>query len=423
MNRLFYAVILLLACFGCSKGDVSEENLDLSHILTNGSEFEITRENVPDWNGLGVFCILSNDEIQHLWINDASGVVKGADAELYCDGSMVGKFIFDDAEGVYKLEFNPHKGKTYNLKINASGKTVEAAASMPPAAERKFTCNPVLVPMVYRNSVFVLEEIGSEYEYAFYSLFDRYPSYSLDTENKRVAVYSYFKDGQGIVDCLYSTHSKSDSYNKTGDIAEFRYLVPVSPEQVAGNKYRVVTDDFQWKYQKYECCRNMVRIQFDPQDSNPYHLASYISVLTSSPELMEKELEYVLEMLKENPQYGCHEKAGEFFGPDFFIMPYKYSASERNDGKEYTQVLMTVSDELDIFFLNNTDHDESEFKAMRSNFTNITGGYGVFGAANIAEYDFSNYHDDMREAYFEIIRTLKEKPPVEYEGFDYSIFW
>ncbi|MBQ6871734.1 MAG: hypothetical protein IJO23_05190 [Bacteroidales bacterium] len=184
MKRVLFIVAAMILCVSCGKEDLGGSPDSLFGILLNGSEYEVTEANVPDWQGLGVYCLLTNGDLQQLSVMDGGVIVKDADAELYSEGSLAGKFVFDAQASLYTLNYTPEPGNEYVLKLSHNGKTVEAKAVMPQRIERKFVCNPLLVPMVYRESIFLDKESGydskeiNEEEF-FYLLFDRYPSYTL----------------------------------------------------------------------------------------------------------------------------------------------------------------------------------------------------------------------------------------------------
>ncbi len=417
-----FIVAAMVLCVSCSKEDLGGSPDSLFGILLNGSEYEVTEANVPDWQGLGVYCVLTNGNLQQLGIMDGGVIVKDADAELYSEGSLAGKFVFDAQASLYTLNYTPEPGNEYVLKLSYNGKTVEAKAVMPCAVEREFVCNPVLVPMVYRESAFLDPESGFADEDYFYRLFDEYPSYTLKSEDKESVVYSYFKEGEGIVDQLFSTHANTHGFNKTDDCFTFKYMAVKSPEKVEGNSNRTILDNVYWKEVKYNYCKAMARVELDEQTVNPYHLASYVSASDSSPELSSEELYYVVELVTENPQYSYLDKKCEFWGPDFFIMPYCEKGSKVTEEAD-KQVVMSVSDELDLYLMNCRDFDFDDLADIRSNFTNIAGGYGVFGAAHVEEYDFSTYYEELRDAYFNIIGSLEKMPPVGYANYEYGKYW
>lgn len=438
MKKVLFIVAAMILCVSCGKEDLGGSPDSLFGILLNGSEYEVTEANVPDWQGLGVYCLLTNGDLQQLSVMDGGVIVKDADAELYSEGSLAGKFVFDAQASLYTLNYTPEPGNEYVLKLSHNGKTVEAKAVMPQRIERKFVCNPLLVPMVYRESIFLDKESGydskeiNEEEF-FYLLFDRYPSYTFMSYAEKGTAYTYFLKGGKIVDRLFTTHTNTHNFNKADSDFTFEYLAVLSPDKVEGQEHRAVTDASFWKKTNYDYLRNFARIELDDQIINPYHLASYAENLQSSPELFKEEIDYVLEIIDKNPQYGCVDKKCEFLGPDFFVMPYTgknmvtgLSVSEKHlkvNKEADRQVVMSVSNELDLYLMNCMDFDFDDLADIKSNFTNITGGYGVFGAAHVEEYDFSTYYEELRDAYFNIIGSLEKMPPIGYANYEYGKYW
>ena len=435
LKKILFALMVLL-CISCSKNDL-ENSGDLSQILFNGSDYELTEKNIPDWNGLGIYCVLTNGNLQKLQVMDNNGIVKDAQVELYSKGNLLGKFDFEASTSSYTLKYTPKEGEEYIMKLSCNGKSIEAKAVMPKKIERKFVCNPLLIPKVYKESIFLDKESGYENEVAnedfFNILFDRYPSYTFTSNDNKGTAYTYFiKEGK-IVDQLFSTHANTHNFNKADNDFTFDYLAVLSPDKVEGQEFRAVLDASYWKKAKYDYLQNFARIELDGQTINPYHLASYADNVQSCPELFKEEIDYVLEIIDNNPEYGCIDKKCEFWGPDFFVMPYtgknmvigltipeKHLKVNKEADK---QIVMSVSNELDIYLMNSMDFKFDDLAEIKSNFTNITGGYGIFGAAYVDEYDFTNYYEDLRDAYFEIIGNLETMPPFGYYGYEYGKFW
>ena len=99
-------VTLMLLCISCSKSMPSNSDI-LSNILTNDSGYELSENNIPNWQGIGVYCLLTNSEFQYLSIKNASGIVKDADISLYTNKNLIGKFTFDTDENIYTLQYTP----------------------------------------------------------------------------------------------------------------------------------------------------------------------------------------------------------------------------------------------------------------------------------------------------------------------------
>ena len=210
-------------------------------------------------------------------------------------------------------------------------------------------------------------------------------------------------------------------FNKTDKSFDVRYAFPGDPEKFTGREWREYADGVVWKERKYDFSRKFVRIPLKPGSSNPYTISSYVCSLSSSPVLVKEELDYVINMIKENPQYGCYEDRCEFYGPDFLVLPYYKGGVKSVEGRSCTQVLLSVSDDYDMYLMNCMDYEFDDIAQIKSNFTNIAGGFGVFGAQCKAEYDFSVYRQELKELYFDVIDKLEVKPPVKYgnPGFDY----
>lgn len=231
MKKYLYVLVALLL-FGCDKSSPEGNSDNIYGIVVNGSGYEVTEKNIPNWQGLGVYCLLTNSNVQQLIMRDAGGVVKSGLAELYSSGNLIGKFLYDEAQQLYTLNYLPEEGKEYSIKISYNGTVVEASTSMPIAVERSFICNPLLVPQVYRESPFIdsKDEIDRE---RLYSLFEKYPSYTYKSEGNGVT-YSYFTDNNGMVDMVVSTHSESDLFNKTEMALTMGYLILTPPEKYSG---------------------------------------------------------------------------------------------------------------------------------------------------------------------------------------------
>ena len=436
MKKILFAM-LLFVCIGCSKND--PENLDaLSQILFNGSDYQLTEKNIPDWNGLGIYCILTNGNTQELKLSDNNGIVKDAEIELHSQGNLLGKFIFNESELLYTLQYTPQEGMEYTLKSSYKDKKIDAKAVMPKRVERKFVCNPILVPQTYRESIYLDKE--SEYyineiadEDKFYLLFDKYPSYTFASNGKGAVAYTYFKKDEKIVDLLFSTHANTHDFNKADKNFTIEYPAMVSPDKIEGKPNReIVEADMYQKEAKYDYYRSFARIQLDDELVNPYYSASYVCSYAVSVNLCELEINYILDIIKNNPQYGCTEKMCEFWGPNFFVMPYTgknlTSGTEtdknlRVDREADKQIVMSVSNELDIYLMNAQEFGFDNFADLKSNFTNVAGGYGIFGAAWVEEYDFTKYYEELRDAYFNIIGKLDNTPPLLYHGYEYGKFW
>lgn len=406
-------LFLLLLLSGCSK-----DYLDT--LLTCGTGYVLTDKNIPDWDGLGVYCVLTNSDVQTLLVKDANGVVGGAKAELYASGKLVGEFVYNAADCAYNLDYTPVAGGSYMLKVSYNGAEVEAATVMPAAVERVFVCNPAIVPMVFKESVY--HDYEEEYlREGLYSLFEKYPSYTYNAQGADVVTYSYFVDKDGIVDKLYSTSMDRGLYNRSDESFVARYVMPGEPDKFADRVYREFLEGSVWKERKYDFSMKVVRIPVKSKSTHPYTIASYVCSMTSSPVLVMEELDYVINMIKENPQYGCYEDRCEFYGPDFLVLPYYKGGVKSVEGRSCTQVLLSVSDDYDMYLMNCMDYEFDDIAQIKSNFTNIAGGFGVFGAQCKVEYDFSVYRQELKELYFDVIDKLEVKPPVKYgnPGLDY----
>ena len=66
LMEVLFIVATMILCVSCDKEDLGGSPDSLFGILHNGSNYEVTEANVPDWQGLGVYCVLANGDLQLL---------------------------------------------------------------------------------------------------------------------------------------------------------------------------------------------------------------------------------------------------------------------------------------------------------------------------------------------------------------------
>ncbi len=405
--------ITALIMLSCSIADVEKESS--TDILTNGNKLEVTEKNIPNMDGLGVYCILNNSGIQHLTIKDDNQPVSGAYAELFSENELIGAFQYDKSKSCYTLNYKPVEGKGYTLKISYNGEEIVATTTAPYRVERKFYCNPILITQVYRNITNFFSDTSNSIKENGSMWYIAYPSYALESEAKSGMVYSYFTNDGIITEKLASTHNGTDRFNSAEEIFSIEKrtidstkIYKIFPNRSIGDK----DGGWAWKKIDYPLLNRYARIAFEQGYTNSYNLSSYICAYASTLILFWQELAYIMELIKSHPEYGCYEKDYEFWGPAFSLFPTSASSEmrlgiwdSRCDNAD-KQVIMGVSNEYDLYLLNCKDFKFSSLDEIVSNYTNITGGYGIFGADYKMEYDYKPYNPELTQYYIDIINEL-----------------